>query len=145
VPALAEIKMEPLLAVEPASDPLLHLGMGEGLGWGWPGKGAVVINRHHPFPCAPSRGKGDPLPMPKITFDKDTRAKLVGGLSRLSADELDLDVKGFDAEFLLDFVSERLGPYYYNQGLHDASALFAKKIESITDAVYELEMPTKGF
>ena len=52
--------------------------------------------------------------MPKITFDKDTRARLVAGLSRYLKDELDLEVKGFDAEFLLDFVSERLGPYYYN-------------------------------
>jgi len=83
--------------------------------------------------------------MPKIDLDKDTRAKLADGLSRYLKDELDLEVKGFDAQFLLDFVTERLGPYYYNQGLHDCQTLFAKKIESITDAVYELEMPTKGF
>ena len=43
--------------------------------------------------------------MPKITFDKDTRAKLVGGLSDYLRTELDLEVKGFDAEFLLDFVT----------------------------------------
>ena len=83
--------------------------------------------------------------MPKIDLDKDTRAKLTDGLSRYLKDELDLEVKGFDAQFLLDFITERLGPYYYNQGLHDAQALFQKKIESITDAVYELEQPTKGF
>ena len=83
--------------------------------------------------------------MPKIDLDKDTRAKLTDGLSRYLKDELDLEVKGFDAQFLLDFITERLGPYYYNQGLHDAQALFAKKIESITDAVYELEQPVKGF
>ena len=83
--------------------------------------------------------------MPKIDLDKDARAKLTDGLSRYLKDELDLEVKGFDAQFLLDFITERLGPYYYNQGLHDAQALFQKKIESITDAVYELEQPTKGF
>ncbi|HQR88768.1 MAG: hypothetical protein B7Z44_06270 [Caulobacter sp. 12-67-6] len=83
--------------------------------------------------------------MPRIDLDKDTRAKLTDGLSRYLKDELDLEVKGFDAQFLLDFITERLGPYYYNQGLHDAQALFQKKIESITDAVYELEQPTKGF
>ncbi len=58
--------------------------------------------------------------MPKIDLDKDTRAKLTDGLSRYLRDELDLEVKGFDAQFLLDFITERLGPYYYNQGLHDA-------------------------
>ncbi len=83
--------------------------------------------------------------MPRIDLDKDTRAKLTDGLSRYLKDELDLEVKGFDAQFLLDFITERLGPYYYNQGLHDAQALFAKKIENITDAVYELEQPIKGF
>lgn len=83
--------------------------------------------------------------MPQIDLDKDTRAKLTDGLSRYLKDELDLEVRGFDAQFLLDFITERLGPYYYNQGLHDAQALFQKKIESITDAVYELEQPIRGF
>ena len=82
--------------------------------------------------------------MPKITFDKDTRAKLVGGLSDYLRTELDLEVKGFDAEFLLDFISERLGPYYYNQGLHDASALYREKLEAISEAVWEIEVPVKG-
>lgn len=81
--------------------------------------------------------------MPKITFDKDTRAKLVGGLSDYLRTELDLDVKGFDAEFLLDFVTERLGPYYYNQGLHDAQALYREKFEAVLEAVYEIEQPLK--
>ncbi len=83
--------------------------------------------------------------MPRIDLDKDTREKLTHGLSRYLKDELDLEVRGFDAQFLLDFITERLGPYYYNQGLHDAQALFQKKIESITDAVYELEQPIKAF
>ena len=81
--------------------------------------------------------------MPKIDLDKDTRAKLTDGLSRYLRDELDLEVKGFDAEFLLDFISERLGPYYYNQGLHDASALYREKLEAITEAVWEIEQPLK--
>ncbi|ATC23744.1 DUF2164 domain-containing protein [Caulobacter vibrioides] len=81
--------------------------------------------------------------MPKITFDKDTRARLVGGLSDYLRTELDLEVKGFDAEFLLDFISERLGPYYYNQGLHDAAALYREKLEAITEAVWDIEQPVK--
>lgn len=83
--------------------------------------------------------------MPLIDLDKDTRAKLANGLSRYLKDELDLEVKGFDAQFLLDFITERLGPYDYNQGLHDAQALYQKKIEAITDAVYEIEQPIKAF
>jgi len=81
--------------------------------------------------------------MAKITFDKDTRAKLIGGLSDYLRTELDLDVKGFDAEFLLDFVTERLGPYYYNQGLHDAQTLYREKFETVLEAVYDIEQPLK--
>lgn len=83
--------------------------------------------------------------MPKIDLDKDTRDKIVHGLSRYLKDELDLEVRGFDAQFLLDFITERIGPYYYNQGLHDAQALYQKKLEVITDAVYEIEQPIKSF
>ena len=82
--------------------------------------------------------------MPKITFDKATRTQLAGALSDYLRTELDLEVKGFDAEFLLDFVSETLGPHYYNQGLHDASALYREKLEAISEAVYEIEQPVRG-
>nr|WP_295107796.1 DUF2164 domain-containing protein [uncultured Caulobacter sp.] len=82
--------------------------------------------------------------MPKITFDKAARAKLSGAMSDYMRTELDLEVKGFDAEFLLDFISETLGPHYYNQGLQDAQELFRTKFEVVLEAVYELEQPVKG-
>ena len=81
--------------------------------------------------------------MPKITFDKATRVKLAGALSDYMRTELDLEVKGFDAEFLLDFISKTLGPHYYNQGLQDAQALFRTKFETVLEAVYEIEQPIK--
>lgn len=81
--------------------------------------------------------------MPKITFDKATRAKLAGALSDYMRTELDLEVKGFDAEFLLDFIGETLGPHYYNQGLQDAQELFRTKFEAVLEAVYEIEQPIK--
>ncbi|MBC7667541.1 MAG: DUF2164 family protein, partial [Gemmatimonadaceae bacterium] len=40
--------------------------------------------------------------------------------------------------FLLDFISEQMGPYYYNQGVQDAQQLFRDKLD---DAVYEIEKP----
>jgi len=82
--------------------------------------------------------------MPKITFDKATRIQLAGALSDYLRTELDLEVKGFDAEFLLDFIGERLGPYYYNQGLQDAQELFRTKFEAVLEAVYEIEQPIKS-
>ena len=81
--------------------------------------------------------------MPNIELDKPVRDALARALSRYLKDELDLEVQGFDAQFLLDFISERLGPYYYNQGLHDAQAIIRDRLDVITEAIYEIEKPVK--
>jgi uncharacterized protein (DUF2164 family) len=79
--------------------------------------------------------------MSKIELPKETRDALARALSRYLKDELDLEVAGFDAVFLLDFIIERLGPSIYNQGLTDARAILHKKLEEIGDAIYQLEQP----
>ena len=53
--------------------------------------------------------------------------------------ELDIELGQFDAEFLLDFVSKEMGATFYNQGIYDAQALLQSKIETLSDAFYELE------
>jgi uncharacterized protein (DUF2164 family) len=82
--------------------------------------------------------------VPQITFDKPTRERLSHLLARRLKDELDVEIDPFDSLDLLEFLSQTLGPYYYNQGLHDAQAIFKDRIEAIADAVYELEQPLKG-
>jgi uncharacterized protein (DUF2164 family) len=81
--------------------------------------------------------------MAKIELEKPVREALVRALSRYLKDELDVEVGGMDALLLLDFLSETLGPHFYNQGLYDAQAILAKKVEQIAEAVYELEKPVK--
>ncbi len=81
--------------------------------------------------------------MSKIELSKSTRDALAGHLTRYLKHELSLEVTGFDAVFLVDFISETLGPHYYNQGLHDAQAIYREKLELIAEAVYEIEKPSK--
>ena len=81
--------------------------------------------------------------MTKIEFSKEMREALAEALSRYLKDELDLEVTGFDAQFLLDFISQTLGPHYYNQGLWDAQAALQKKLDLISQAIDELEKPAK--
>jgi uncharacterized protein (DUF2164 family) len=81
--------------------------------------------------------------MSKIELSKQTREAMTLALKRYLKEELDVEVAGFDATFLLDFISETLGPHYYNQGLHDAQALIGKKLELIVEAVFEIEKPVK--
>ena len=69
--------------------------------------------------------------MSKIELEKPVQDAMVQALTRYLKDELDVEVAGFDAVFLVDFITEKLGPHYYNQGVYDAQALL------------ELEKPIK--
>jgi len=80
--------------------------------------------------------------MKEIEFSKDDKDRLVSKIKSYFNDELDHDIGGFEAEFLIDFFSEQIGPYHYNQGLADAQALFAEKAEELAYLVQELEKPT---
>ncbi|HEY8571164.1 DUF2164 domain-containing protein [Phenylobacterium sp.] len=81
--------------------------------------------------------------MSKIELEKPVRDALVRVLSRYLKDELDVEIGGMDGLLLLDFISEKLGPHYYNQGLADAQVIVAKKLEQITEAIYEIEKPVR--
>jgi len=48
----------------------------------------------------------------------------------------------FEAEFLLDFITNKIGMHFYNQGLLDAGALMAKKLDDIQQHLYEMEKYT---
>lgn len=79
----------------------------------------------------------------KIELEKATREALGRTLAKHLKDELDLEVTGLEAMLLVDFISERLGPHYYNQALYDARAHIGAKIETLTEAFYELEKRAK--
>lgn len=80
--------------------------------------------------------------MSEIAFDKEGRAVLVERLRRWFGSELDQELGEFPAGFLLDFLTEELGPCWYNLGLLDARAAFELRMDSIGEAVHELEKPT---
>ena len=79
----------------------------------------------------------------QIEFTKQEKELLVQKLKHYFTNELDQDIGQFDAEFLLDFFGKELGIYYYNRGLIDAQDIFKSRVDSITDAIYELEVPTE--
>lgn len=82
--------------------------------------------------------------MSKIELPKPIRESLAGALSRYLKDELELEVKGFDAQFLLDFITDTAGPHFYNQGLADAQALVRKKADDFVEAISALEKTAKA-
>jgi len=80
--------------------------------------------------------------MAKIEFSKAEKDLISFKLQKYFSKELDHELGQFDAEFLLDFITQEIGAYYYNRGLQDAQALYAGKMADIADAIYEIEQPT---
>ncbi len=80
--------------------------------------------------------------MSEIKFSREQTEVIVNKIKLYFNNELNQDIGQFDAEFLLDFFSETIGAYYYNQGLLDAQIVISKKLDEFSEALYEIEKPT---
>ena len=69
---------------------------------------------------------------------KAQKEALTHQLTNYLQDELAIEIGGFDAEFLTDFIIEKFSPYFYNQGLADAQLMVQKQMDNVIDAVDEL-------
>jgi len=81
--------------------------------------------------------------MAEIKFSTKQKNEIVEQIQKYFDKELEQDIGQFDAEFLLDFFTEKVGGYYYNQGLNDARAILDDKLDTITESFYELEKITE--
>ncbi|MAY43291.1 MULTISPECIES: DUF2164 domain-containing protein [unclassified Neptuniibacter] len=79
--------------------------------------------------------------MSEIKFTKDETDRIVSKIKTYFNDELDQDIGGFEAEFLIDFFAKEIGPFYYNKGLSDAQDLFSQQAEELNYQIHELEKP----
>lgn len=79
--------------------------------------------------------------MSDIKFSKDETDRIVYKIKAYFSDELDQEIGGFDAEFLIEFFGKEIGPFFYNRGLSDAKTLFSEKVEELNYSIQELEKP----
>lgn len=80
--------------------------------------------------------------MPDIKFTADEKAIIVRKIQLYFSEELKQQIGSFDAEFLLDFMAQEVGAYFYNRGLYDAQGALTEKMDDIQDAIFQLEQPT---
>ena len=80
--------------------------------------------------------------MKPIEFNSQEKEVLVDKIKDYFESELNQEIGQFDAEFLLDFFSEKVGAYYYNQGLADAQLAIRSKLDDIEMEIESLEKPT---
>ncbi len=81
--------------------------------------------------------------MSTIEFTQAEKDVLANKIKAYMAKELDIEVGQFDVEFILEFFSKEIGSYHYSKGLKDAQEIFLNRVDNITDAIYELEVPTE--
>jgi len=75
------------------------------------------------------------------TFSREVKEELIASLQAYFTDDLDRELGTFEAEFLLDHLSEHLGPYYYNQAIRDVQKHLSAYLDSLNERIDELEKP----
>ena len=75
------------------------------------------------------------------TFSRQMKDELINKIQKYFSSELDLTLGNFDAEFLLDYFSEHLGPHYYNQAIRDVQVHLSGHLETLNERIDELEQP----
>lgn len=77
--------------------------------------------------------------MNEISFTVKQKQEIIYALQRYFEDELDFELGQFDADFMLDFISKKIGPAFYNQGVRDAQNVLDLKLADINDELYQIE------
>ncbi|WP_111562093.1 DUF2164 domain-containing protein [Rhizobium sp.] len=77
--------------------------------------------------------------MKPIEFSKDEKAALIARIQHHFDRELDQPIGLLKAELVLDFFAKEVGAAYYRQGIDDAQAALARRIDDFSDDVYQLQ------
>ncbi|QLE79358.1 DUF2164 domain-containing protein [Francisella sp. Scap27] len=80
--------------------------------------------------------------MTEITFTKEQTAQIIAKIKTYFSTELNQEIGGFEAEFLMEFFAKEIGPHFYNSGLADAKELFTQQLEEAGYMIDELEKST---
>ncbi|MGB5517867.1 MAG: DUF2164 domain-containing protein [Gammaproteobacteria bacterium] len=80
--------------------------------------------------------------MSEIEFSKQEKEIIAKKIQLHFKEALNQEIGQFDAQFLLDFFSEEIGAYFYNRAFFDAQTMLESRLESVSEAIYELEKIT---
>ncbi|MCX7709909.1 MAG: DUF2164 domain-containing protein [Clostridia bacterium] len=69
--------------------------------------------------------------MEKIELSKEQKKKAIQDIQEYFARERDEDLGDLAAEIILDFITEKIGSYYYNQAIADVQKYMNEKVEDL--------------
>ncbi|MDS1909130.1 DUF2164 domain-containing protein [Vibrio parahaemolyticus] len=74
-----------------------------------------------------------------IKLERAQKETLASAIQEYMQDELSIEIGQFDSEFLIDFITDKLGAVYYNKGVEDAKAVIERRMLEVSDELYEIE------
>ncbi|MEA5301195.1 DUF2164 domain-containing protein [Vibrio parahaemolyticus] len=74
-----------------------------------------------------------------IKLERAQKETLASAIQDYMQDELSIEIGQFDSEFLIDFITDKLGAVYYNKGVEDAKAVIEHRMLEMSDELYEIE------
>ncbi|EGQ9163485.1 DUF2164 domain-containing protein [Vibrio parahaemolyticus] len=74
-----------------------------------------------------------------IKLERAQKETLASAIQDYMQDELSIEIGQFDSEFLIDFMTDKLGAVYYNKGVEDAKAVIERRMLEMSDELYEIE------
>lgn len=78
-----------------------------------------------------------------IKLDRAQKETLATAIQDYMQDALSIEIGQFDSEFLIDFITDKLGAVYYNKGVEDAKAVIERRMLELSDELYEIEKEIK--
>ncbi|HCM1067005.1 DUF2164 domain-containing protein [Vibrio parahaemolyticus] len=74
-----------------------------------------------------------------IKLERAQKETLASAIQDYMQDELSIEIGQFDSEFLIDFITDKLGAVYYNKGVEDAKAVIERRMLEMSDELYEID------
>lgn len=74
-----------------------------------------------------------------IKLERAQKETLASAIQDYMQDELSIEIGQFDSEFLIDFITDKLGAVYYNKGVEDAKAVIERRMLEMSDELYGIE------
>ncbi|MDR2903137.1 MAG: DUF2164 domain-containing protein [Clostridiales bacterium] len=68
---------------------------------------------------------------PVIRLNKEEKEDAKELLKAYLSEHFDLEIGNLPSEMLLDFITEKIGGYYYNRAVEDAIGFMAEKTEDL--------------
>lgn len=75
------------------------------------------------------------------TIPRPLKEELIQKLQHYLHEELEIELGTFEAEFFLDYLSENLGPFYYNLAIRDVQVHLAGHLDTLNERIDELQQP----